>query len=119
MRVVYIAGPFRGATPWDVAENVRRAERLGLEVAKLGAVPLIPHANTANFDGQLTDEFWLDGTLELLRRCDALILTEDWQRSSGARREKEDAESRGQPVFRDLLDLEEWLLATGEVDAGR
>lgn len=110
MRVVFIAGPFRGPTPWDIAENVRRAERLGLAVAQLGAMPLIPHANTALFHGQGTEQFWLDGTLELLRRSDAVMLTENWRDSVGGRAEREHAIERGIPVFSDIDELEEWLM---------
>ena len=67
MKVIYIAGPFRGDTSWQIECNVRDAEALGLEVARAGAMPLIPHANTRFFDGELTDDFWLRGTLALLR----------------------------------------------------
>lgn len=112
MKIVYVAGPFRGPTPWDVAENVRRAERLGLEVAKLGAMPLIPHANTAHFDGQLTGQFWVDGTLELMRRCDAVVLVRGWGDSSGTLGEIAEAQRFGIPVFGDLFALDMWLRGT-------
>ncbi|MGB0685946.1 MAG: DUF4406 domain-containing protein [Planctomycetota bacterium] len=109
MKVVFIAGPFRGKTPWDVAQNVRRAEALAFEVAKLGAMPLCPHTNTAHFDGTLTDEFWLRGTSELLRRSDAVMLTPDWGRSSGARAEVELADAHGIPVFRSINAIAAYL----------
>lgn len=105
MIVVYIAGPFRGKTAWDVAQNIRVAEHLGMEVAEAGFMPLIPHANTANFDGTLNDQFWIDGTAELLLRCDALLTTSDWERSSGARGEVKLAKEQGIPVFHTLADL--------------
>lgn len=107
MKIVYIAGPFRGRTPWDVAENVRNAERWGLEVAKRGAMPLIPHANTAHFDGQLDDVFWLNGTMELLRRCDAVLMVPGWRESEGAKAERAEALVRGIPVF-DTRDSSAW-----------
>lgn len=72
--IVYVAGPFAGATPWDVAQNVREAEVWGLSVAQAGAMPLIPHANTHLFVGQCTEAFWYAGTLELLRRCDGMLV---------------------------------------------
>lgn len=109
MKVIYVAGRFRGDTAWDIAENVRTAERLGLEVARLGAMPLIPHANTALFHGQLTCVFWLDGTLELLKRCDGVILCHNWRDSSGARAEVEEAYRLGIPVFDSLACLRAWM----------
>lgn len=99
MLVVYVAGPFRAPTAWGIAENVRAAERVGLAVARAGAMPLIPHANTGNFHGEGDDQLWLDGTMELLRRCDAVVLVPGWQRSSGTKAEVAEAERLGLPVF--------------------
>lgn len=109
MLVVYVAGPFRAPTAWGIAENVRRAERAGLEIARLGAMPLIPHANTAHFQGELPDQFFLDGTLELMLRSDALYLLFGWASSAGARKEREVAMKKGMPVFDTLASLNEWV----------
>lgn len=84
MKVIYIAGKFRGDTPWDVEQNIRKAETFALDVAGLGGVPMCPHPMTRYFDKQLTDKFWLDATAELLRRCDAMALVPgNWRGSSG------------------------------------
>lgn len=111
MKVVYIAGPFRGPTPWDVEQNIRRAEELALAVAEVGAMPLCPHTMTRYFDKQCNDSFWIEGTMELLRRCDAIIMTENWERSSGARGEYTEAQKLNFPIFHEVRidELEEWL----------
>src|SRR5574340_251291 len=93
--VVYVAGRFRGATPWDIEQNVRRAEEVALMVARAGAMPICPHANTRFFHGQLTDDFWLAGTLALLARCDAMVLVPGWEGSAGTKAEIEFAEAHG------------------------
>jgi len=67
---------------------VEAARDLGLRVAHAGGYPVIPHTMTAEFDKQLTDEFWLDGTMALLKKCDAMVLTNNWEQSSGARAEQ-------------------------------
>lgn len=108
MIIVYVAGPFRGPTPWDVAQNVMRAKALGLEVARAGFMPLIPHANTDLFDGQLTDQFWIDGTLALMRRCDAVVLVEGWERSNGTLGEIAEAKRLGIPVCHSVDELLDW-----------
>lgn len=108
MKVVYVAGPFRGRNAWEIEENIRRAERLALEVWRLGCACLCPHTNTRFFQGAAPDALWLNGDLELLKRCDAVILTEDWERSSGARAEVDLALSRGIRVFRTIEDLRRW-----------
>lgn len=109
MIVVYVAGPFRGADGWEIAENVHRAEQLARAVARLGAMPLTPHSIGAKMHGTETDAFWLEGTLELLRRCDAAIFTHDWHRSTGARGENEEAGKLGIPRFYNLENLEAFL----------
>jgi nucleoside 2-deoxyribosyltransferase len=120
MRVVYVAGPFRAtnangrSNAWGVQQNVMAAMALALEVWKRGCVGLCPHANTMFFqdaDG-CADRVWLDGDLELLRRCDALITTPDWERSSGARKEVEFAKAKGIAVLHSVEELDDWLNET-------
>jgi len=110
MKIVYVAGKYRGETVWDIAENVRTAERVGLEVARCGAMPLIPHANTAHFHGIGPDEFWIEGTLELLRRCDAVMVCHNWKDSAGARAEVTEAERLRLPVFHLPAQLRAWIV---------
>lgn len=109
MKLVYIAGRFRGSNPWEVEKNIRVAEEVGFEVAKLGAMPVIPHSMTRFFDKTLTDEFWLSGTMELLSQCDAVMAAPNHTQSTGARAEIAAAEKDGKPVFYDLLKLERWI----------
>lgn len=113
MKVVYVAGRFRGVTHREIQLNVLAAEEAGLDVAKFGAMPLIPHKNTENFHGLLNDQFWINGTSELLRRCDAIYIfnDSDLAKSEGTRGELELARRLGLPVFYDLETLEGWLLS--------
>ena len=97
--LIYIAAPFRGSTPYDVRRHVEAARDIGLTVAILGGYPIIPHTMTADFDKQLTDQFWLDGTMELLRRCDAILMGPRWMYSTGATAEREEAKRLGLPIF--------------------
>jgi hypothetical protein len=110
MKIVYVAGRFTGKTAWEIAENVRAAERVGLEVARLGAMPLIPHANTAHFHGEGSAEFWYAGTLELLRRSDAIVMVPGWEASKSAVQERAEAISLGIPVFTAVYTTEGWQL---------
>lgn len=99
--LVYVAGPFRGKTTWDIEKNVRHAEEYGLEVARLGGMPVIPHANTRFFHGQGDDQMWLNGTMRLMEVCDAMVLIPGWERSTGATAERArfEAMGRGTRVF--------------------
>jgi hypothetical protein len=113
--VIYIAGPYRAPTPWQILQNIRAAQTVALRIWKLGAVALCPHANTALFDHEAIDAIWLDGDLELIRRCDAVLMTANWRVSQGATAEHDFAEQLGMPIFFTIdLDapsrlLQEWI----------
>jgi nucleoside 2-deoxyribosyltransferase len=109
MKVVYVAGPFRAPTHWGIVQNVRRAEAVALEVWRMGAAALTPHLNTANFQGAAPDEAWIEGTLALLRKCDAVVLVEGWAKSTGTAGEIAEAKRLGLPVFSDLDSLGLWM----------
>jgi nucleoside 2-deoxyribosyltransferase len=108
-KLIFISGPFRARTAWDIECNIRRAEELALEVWRLGHPAICPHSNTRFFQDAAPDEVWLDGYIEMLRRCDAMILTEDWEQSSGTLAERAYAIEHGIPVFTDLTSLKEFL----------
>jgi hypothetical protein len=109
MRVIYVAGPFRGRDSWEIESNIRRAEALSLEVWKAGGVALCPHANTRFFQGTLPDDTFVRGTLEMLTRCDAILMVPGWERSAGARGERDWAIEHAMPVFYSAPDLTTWL----------
>ncbi len=67
MRLVYIVGPYRAATAWEVEQNIRRAEEVGLEIARMGAMPVVPHTLTRFYGGECPEDFWLLGTFMLMR----------------------------------------------------
>jgi hypothetical protein len=103
--LIYVAGPYRAATRAAIARNIENARLLGIEAARLGWFPVIPHANTAHMEHDLPhlgDEFWLRGTMEIMERCDALVLVEGWENSEGTTGEIARADQLHIPVFRGL-----------------
>ncbi len=128
IKIVYVAGPF-SPTKKQKAEradyiglsdkqfhrmcveiNIHRASLLGLEVAKLGLCPMIPHANTAlpEFEDVQPYEFWIEANKEQLRRCDAVIFADGWRDSSGSVGEYELAQALATPTFKYISDLKTW-----------
>lgn len=101
MKVVYIAGPFRAkdGSHWKQERNIRHAEEVALMVWKRGEVALCPHLNTRNFQGEGDDRIWLEGDLELLKRCDAILMLNGWENSSGATHEYQVAMGLGLEVL--------------------
>lgn len=97
--VVYVAGRFRAADGWKINENVFAAEKAGRAVAALGAMPLIPHSIGAHMAGTEDDSFWLTGTLELMRRCDVVLVLPGYQESQGTQGEIAEAQRIGLPVI--------------------
>lgn len=111
MILVYVAGPFSAPTREGVDVNILRAVDLGVEVAKLGAFPVIPHANTSDprFEHVQPYEFWIRSTLALLSGCRALITVPGWENSTGTRGEVSWMLRRGRRVFHALPALGEYL----------
>lgn len=115
MFVIYVAGPFRAPDGWEVACNVHRAEQAGREVARLGAVPLIPHSIGARMAGTETDVYWIRATLELMHRADAVLVLPGYEQSIGTLGEIKEARSAGLPLFLPVSDhpdfdsLRDWI----------
>lgn len=95
MRLVFIAGPSAGANAWEIACNVHEAETAALRVAELGGMPVCPHSLGRSMFGTLPESFWRAGCLELLGRCDGMLLLPRWLSSPGARAEESFATERG------------------------
>jgi len=116
---IYVAGPFRADSPWEVECNIRKAERVGLAIAKRGAVPVIPHTMYRFFEGVCSDVFWLGAGLNLLSTCNAIMMCDKWRLSKGSLVEHQIAtEELFIPCFDSSLDgswmdFETWLRMWG------
>lgn len=96
---IYIAGPFRAPSAWQIEQNIRRAEEFGLKVVKMGGCAVIPHTMYRFFQGALPDDVWLECALTLLEPCHAVVVTQGWLNSSGIRGEIARAHDLQLPVF--------------------
>lgn len=105
IRVVYIAGPLDANSPEAQQDNIERARQQAFEVWRRGLVALCPHSNNATL-GTLPRAVWLRGELELLRRCDALLLVQGWETSEGTLAERAEAARLGLPIFTRIADLD-------------
>lgn len=111
--VIYVAGPYTAATVEEKLANVAKAEVHAKAMLKIGLVPLVPHRISALWDLDPELEFagfqhqtWLDNfCFPLLRRCDAVFLTEGWENSVGSLAEKAEAERLKIPVVTSVTEL--------------
>ena len=103
MILIYVAGPYRGSTREETELIISAAKHVGKLVARKGFMPVVPHTNTAGYEHlapELTDEFWLDGTLEIMRRCDAVCMVAGFEFSSGSINEMKVATTLHMPIYR-------------------
>jgi hypothetical protein len=113
MRIVYLAGAYSGATLMEVNRNIQEARNVALTLAKRRIPFLCTILQTAHFDTVLGEhdpgyEHWINVSLEVLKRCDAIFLIPNWQQSKGANLEREAAIARRMPVFEDIEVLIIW-----------
>lgn len=111
MKLIYIAGSYTAKDPYRVKMNIMKADLLAMDVELLGleAFPICPHTNTAHHEGTRPGTYFIAGTLELSRRCDAILVVPDSENSVGTKGEIRDATRRGVPVFYNINELREWL----------
>lgn len=102
-KVVYISGKYSG----DIVTNIDKARKLAIEVWEAGFTALTPHLNTIHFenDCQCTYEDFIDGDLELIKRCDCLLMLPEWDYSKGALMEHAEAKKLNKPIFYSLENL--------------
>ena len=100
--IVYVAGPYRGANAWDIERNIQRAEAISARLWEMGHVPVCPHLLTRNFAGLTDEQVFLDGLIELMRRCDCVLVI---ARSAGTDEEIIEATKVGLPVYWTMAEL--------------
>jgi len=104
MRVIYIAGKYRADTTYGVYQNIKKAEAAAIKLWQEGWCVLCPHLNTQLFDqcGVSPPSVFLEGGLELLRRCDAIFMLNGWAESEGAIKEHKLAKELGLEIYYEL-----------------
>lgn len=87
MPLLYIAGPYSDPDPiHGVEQNVSRASAIALEAWRAGWAVICPHKNTYPFHHALDipESTWLEGDIEMMLKCDAVMMIPGWDRSAGA-----------------------------------
>lgn len=95
MKIVYIAGPYSGPRQ---ESNISAASDAAAILWTKGIPCICPHLNTRNFDGFNTWSMFMQGYLEILRRCDIVFMISGWEKSAGAREEHAEAIRIGIPI---------------------
>lgn len=93
MKLIYIAGPYRGNTDDDVYENIQRARRYAKKYWRLGYAVFCPHLNTSFFSGVVDEHQFMSAGLKFLAVCEVLMLPPNWRGSNGCIKERKLAEA--------------------------
>lgn len=96
--LVYVSGAYRAPSINGIYQNIHRARAAALKIWARGDVALCPHLNSFLMDGEFPDQVWLDGDLELVKRCDAMHMLVGWEQSEGATAEHALALELGLPI---------------------
>jgi len=101
--LIYLATPIRPKNGKTLEENVQYAKFLALELWEKGYTVFCPAANSdlpvALADMAVEADRWINGDIEILARCDALVVSPGWESSDGVKGEIAYAEMYGIPTF--------------------
>ena len=121
-KLIYVAGPVRAASPDLVERNIDKAAATAIQIWQSGNFALCPHYNNEYVNHlspaakeqkeMVSVEVLMQGCLKMVRRCDAIFMSDGWEKSQGALLEKQEAEKNALPVFTDLEELKLWANGT-------
>ena len=106
--VIFVAGPLSATETESETTHVKRAMAAGLDLMKRGHQPVVPHLSVymdqfgRNLSVLFPYERWLELSLALVERCDALLYLAP---SPGADRERARAEALRMPIYRSLEEV--------------
>lgn len=103
--MIYVAGPYTG----DVVANIQRAEEVSITLIRNGWHVITPHKNTAGYEQYengttITKSTWLEMDLNILERCDAMYVMDDYRASPGTMGEIGFAIEQCIPVYFEEID---------------
>jgi len=91
--------------------NIQKAREAAIQIWEAGYTALTPHLNTAHFekDCKCSYKDYMTGDIELLYRCDAIFMLDDWEDSNGANEEHNHALAEMMPVLFTIEQLNDYF----------
>jgi hypothetical protein len=105
---LFIAGAYTGRCFNEIEENIRVAEKHSIALWNLGYKVFCPHLNTRHFEVKtigVTENDYKSFDLFMLKACDAVFVLPNWEQSSGAQYEIQEAKKLGKPVYYELDEM--------------
>jgi len=100
LKVIYISGAYRSDSEDGVFENIIHARREAVKLWQQNWAVICPHTNSMFMGSRLGgDEKFIEGDLEIVRRCDAIFMLRNWTSSEGAQAEFRLAHELGLEIY--------------------
>jgi CTP synthase (UTP-ammonia lyase) len=99
--IIYISGKYTDDTQEKIDVNIALARKHAIKLWEAGYTVICPHLNTANFEKDCKIEWneYIKGDLEIISKCDAILMLHKWEESKGATIERQYARNNGIPIF--------------------
>jgi len=110
--LIYVAGPISAPTVAEVELNVKKATDIGVQIFRMGALPVVPHLNhyldlrAHELKTPVDYESYMALDFRILEIADALFFIAP---SPGADRERAFALQRRIPVFEVIAQVPAWI----------
>lgn len=114
--IVFISGPYTSHDPELRKLYVARAKSYSILLWKWGIPNICPHLNSCDLDNIAPYETFLKGYIEIMKRCDAILLVRDWEISNGSRIERETAARENKLIFHNIHEIRQHILSAERRD---
>ncbi len=84
MRIVYIAGKYRALDTIGVVHNIQVARHYAEKYWNMGYAVICPHANSGWMEANVPEQILMEGDLDIIKRCDIIVMIPGWEDSVGA-----------------------------------
>ncbi|GEM_PF-1106446 len=104
VEILFVAGAYMNKDSNEINKNIHLAEQHSIELWNRGYKVFCPHLNTSHFEvkANAEEKAYKEFDMKMLQYCDAVFALPNWQNSTGAKAEIEEAKQLGKPIFYSL-----------------
>ena len=99
MKLAYIIGPLTASSIHNRILNIRKAEELSIALWSAGYAVICPHLNSGLLQGACHEQDFIDGYIEILKRCDFAVVSSEQAHNKNSIIETEYCIDNNIPVY--------------------